>query len=133
MQNHPKTILCVDDDPDDRQFICEAINKAAPDYSIIEAHNGVEALQYLDKAKSIPALPCLIVLDINMPLMDGKQTLSRIKVDPLLVNVPVVMFSTSSNPMDKALFLRMGVELITKPSDITHLNLVVHNLLAHCA
>jgi CheY-like chemotaxis protein len=129
----PRTILCVDDDPDDRQFICAAITRLDPGLNIIQAHNGVEAMEYLDVAKEDRRLPCLIVLDINMPLMDGKQTLSRIKIDPLLVDVPVVMFSTSSNPMDKILFQRMGVDMITKPSDIAHLNQVVRQLLTHCA
>ncbi|MDB5253097.1 MAG: hypothetical protein JWP27_2266 [Flaviaesturariibacter sp.] len=129
----PRTILCVDDDPDDRQFISAEISRIDPALTVIQAHNGVEALEYLNTAKTDHQLPCLIVLDINMPLMDGKQTLSRIKVDPLLVNVPVVMFSTSSNPMDKVLFQRMGVSMITKPSDITNLNQVVRQLLSHCA
>lgn len=128
-----KTILCVDDDPEDRCFLCDAISEVNPSLQVVEAHNGMEALAYLDKAKHQKDLPCLIVLDINMPLMDGKQTLIKIKVDPQLKEVPVIMFSTCSNHMDKELFNRLGVELITKPSNISHLTQVVSHLLGHCA
>lgn len=131
--NTSKTILCVDDDPDDRHFLCDAICELNPTMQVVEAHNGLEALDYLDKAKEQKDLPCLIVLDINMPLMDGKQTLIKIKIDPQLKEVPVIMFSTSSNPLDKELFKRLGVEMITKPSDISHLTQVVSHLLGHCA
>jgi CheY-like chemotaxis protein len=129
-----KKILCVDDDPDDRHFLCAAVHKADPSMEVIEAHNGIEALDYLNAFKnSQHELPCLIVLDINMPLMDGKQTLVKIKSDPLLRHLPVVMFSTTSNPLDKELFKRQGVELVTKPRDIATMSSAISQLLLHCA
>ena len=132
-QSCSRKILCVDDDPDDRHLLADAVKKADPNLEVIEAHNGVEALEYLDKAKKGDELPCLIVLDINMPMMDGKQTLVKIKSDPELKDLPVVMFSTSSNPLDKELFRRQGVELITKPRDIATMNTAVIQLLTHCS
>jgi CheY-like chemotaxis protein len=129
-----RKILCVDDDPDDRNFLCAAVQKADPTIQVIEAHNGVEALDYLNKAKQEGiTLPCLIVLDINMPLMDGKQTLVKIKSDPDLKDLPVVMFSTTSNPLDYELFRRQGVMLVTKPRDIATMKTAVIQLLNHCA
>jgi CheY-like chemotaxis protein len=129
-----KKILCVDDDPDDRHFLSAAVHKADPTYEVIEAHNGIEALEYLNGFKnSQDQLPCLIVLDINMPMMDGKQTLVKIKADPLLSHLPVVMFSTTSNPLDKELFKRQGVELVTKPRDIATMSVAISQLLLHCA
>jgi CheY-like chemotaxis protein len=129
-----RTILCVDDDPDDRHFLCSAVEKADPSVEVVEVHNGVEAMEYLENAKlNGNNLPCLVVLDINMPLMDGKQTLVKIKSDPLLKNLPVVMFSTTSNPLDHELFRRQGVELITKPRDVAAMSSAVLELLRHCA
>jgi CheY-like chemotaxis protein len=129
-----RKILCVDDDPDDRHFLCLAVQKLDPSMEIIEAHNGVEALDWLNEAKKgNSGLPCLIVLDINMPMMDGKQTLVKIKADPELRDVPVVMFSTTSNPLDKELFKRQGVELVTKPRDVATMNSAISKLLGHCA
>src|SRR5689334_15571811 len=122
MSEEQKTILCVDDDPDDRWLLTDAITRAEPGMRIVEAENGLKALDYLQVRKSdSAALPCLIILDINMPFLDGKETLSRIKADPALQQVPVVIFTSSENPADKKLFNRQGVTLLTKPYDISHM------------
>lgn len=72
------TILYVDDDNDDLSIISEAFEKYT-DLRVVQANNGVEALQVLKHMAYKNVLPCLIILDINMPVMDGKQTLSQIK------------------------------------------------------
>ena len=79
-----KIVLCVDDDPDDRDLIRNAIFHVDPSYTVAHATNGKEALQYLQRA-SETELPCLVILDINMPVMDGKQTLVEIKRQKSLV------------------------------------------------
>ncbi|MFL5810432.1 MAG: response regulator, partial [Flavisolibacter sp.] len=61
------TILWADDDPDDLQMMREILLKTENKYDIIEVNNGKEALDYLGKAKETGSLPCLIILDINMP------------------------------------------------------------------
>ena len=111
-----RTVLCVDDDADDREIVCATIGEIDPSLEVIHAADGEEALNYLAKAKEQRTLPCLVILDINMPRMDGKQTLSEIKKDDQLSALPVVVFSTSNNPIDKQYCDRFGVELITKPS-----------------
>jgi CheY-like chemotaxis protein len=113
-----QTILCADDDPDDRELLCEAIERMHPAYRVVHAKNGQEAYQWLEAAEKRQELPCLVILDINMPVMDGKQALGKIKGTEGLSQVPVVMFSTSSNPMDKLFCDRYGVELVTKPSSM---------------
>lgn len=129
-----KTILCVDDDADDRWLLTEAISLVQPEVSIVEAENGQKALDYLQIQKSsLAPLPSLIILDINMPFLDGKETLSRIKADPELQGVPVVIFTSSENPNDKKLFNSQGVPFLSKPYSIDHMTGVVGNLLDHCA
>jgi len=128
-----KTILCVDDDTDDRLFLSEAIKQIDPSMMVVEAENGVEAINYLTRAKQKDQLPCLIVLDINMPLLDGKQTLEKIRTEMGLMTLPVVVFTSSENPNDKALFQKKGVEMFTKPMDNTHLEKVVKNFLLYCS
>jgi CheY-like chemotaxis protein len=98
----------------------------------MHAENGLVAHKILSQAKMKNEFPCLIILDINMPLMDGKQTLVRIKKDPSLNEIPIVMFSTSSSAMDKAFCSQYGVELITKPAKLATVYTEIEKLLNYC-
>lgn len=73
-----------------------------------------------------------MLLDINMPRMDGKQTLSAIKTDPELQDLNVVMFSTSAAPRDLLFCAQHGVKMITKPSSIRELQAIITPLLDEC-
>jgi CheY-like chemotaxis protein len=115
MSAKPRIVLCVDDDPDDQILVKDTIKELNPSLEVVSALNGVEALQYLDGAKERNQLPSLVILDINMPLMDGKQTLTTIKKDSVLNEVPVVMFTTSSSPLDKLFCEKHGIKFVTKP------------------
>ena len=115
MKQHKPLILLVDDDPDDLFLLHEAFENSAPNLTIIEARDGVEALRQLDVLHAKSALPELIVLDINMPRMDGKETLAGIKANEKFRTIPVVVFSTSSNETDRKYFAEKKVEVFTKP------------------
>jgi response regulator RpfG family c-di-GMP phosphodiesterase len=80
MEPYCKTIVCVDDDPDDLTMLRQAIEELGTDHRIVEAFDGVHALELLQQMHDSGAIPCLVVLDINMPRMDGKQTLVAIRV-----------------------------------------------------
>ena len=91
-----KTVFIADDDPDDRSFISDAIKEEDTSIDIIEAEDGAELLDII-KQEDI-AEPSLIVLDMNMPKMNGLETINAIKADTELSVIPAVMVSTSSNP-----------------------------------
>ncbi len=128
-----RTVLCVDDDADDREIVCTVINDIDPSVKVIHAENGLIAHQLLQSAKSKEDFPCLIILDINMPVMNGKETLVEIKKDTALSNIPVAMFSTSSSEAEKTFFSTYGVELVTKPSDMESIFDEVKKLLSYCS
>lgn len=130
-ENH-RIVLCVDDDPDDQVLVKETIQQLNPSMEVVSALNGVEALQFLDGAKERGELPSLVILDINMPLMDGKQTLTQIKKDKALEAMPVVMFTTSSSPLDKLFCEKHGVKFVTKPIKQVELFEAVKLLLSYC-
>lgn len=129
---HQKFVLCVDDDLDDRLVICEAIKDIDPSLLVIEARNGVEANRFLQEAKSTGDFPCLVILDMNMPLMDGKETLKEIKKDEILKTLPVVFFSTSSNPRDQSFSLEYGIEFVTKPTNYHSIVATIKHFLSRC-
>ncbi len=127
-----RIVLCVDDDPDDRELIRNAIFKVDPSYSVAFTTNGKEALRYLTGALETE-LPCLVILDLNMPVMDGKQALTEIKKNLKLNDIPIVVFSTTSHPADLFFCQKYGVELITKPDNFAQITTEVERLLQHCS
>jgi CheY-like chemotaxis protein len=128
----PRIVLCIDDDEDDREMVCYTINQIDPTFNVIHAENGLVAIDLLQRAKETQRLPCLIILDLNMPKMDGKQTLEAIKKDQRLSTLPVVLFTTSNSLTDKQYCANFGVELVTKPSNLIDIKHEVQRLLKHC-
>lgn len=126
-------ILCVDDDEDDLFFIKEIIESQGHSFEIREARNGVDALNYLQESLDRSKLPCLVIMDMNMPLMDGRQTISRLKENEQLARIPVVVFTTSSNLAHQKYFENQGIRFITKPFDYKVFTKEIINLLAYCA
>lgn len=109
-------ILLVDDDPEDRAIMQEAIELAPGKDTFWFAENGEDALSKLDEFYLSGHLPCLIVLDLNMPRMNGTQTLSYLKADERFQNIPVIIYSTSVNMLEKEKCMRLGAHsYIAKP------------------
>src|SRR5215207_7548426 len=127
MKKH--TILCVDDDSDDLQLLHESLKGVQQNFDVLEANNGRQAIDLLQKLKTRGTNPCLIILDINMPVLNGKETLSIIKSDEVLKSIPVVVFTTSGSESDKSFCNLYGVEMVTKPPGFKTFKTVVHKLL----
>lgn len=111
-------ILAVDDDAEDFEFFSDAIREIDSSITILRAANGHEALELL---KSHVLMPDYIFLDINMPLMDGKACLHEIKKDPALKEIPVVMYSTTSNQSEITHYKTLGANFLVKPDRFSHL------------
>jgi CheY-like chemotaxis protein len=106
-------ILFIDDDTDDKEIFLEAIHELNPDVHCESASNGAEALEILMQQD---ALPRYIFLDINMPIMDGKSFLEEIKADNRLKNIPVVIYSTTSDQHELSELRTLGADYIGKPA-----------------
>jgi CheY-like chemotaxis protein len=126
------TILYMDDDSDDVQMLHEAILSLDTTYHLLEAPDGEKGFAKLQQLKDANSLPCLIVMDINMPRMDGRETFVKIKSDNVLSSIPIVIFSTSKSSVDKLFFQDEKVEYITKPLEFMHLIEVAKRLLSYC-
>ncbi len=108
-------VLYADDDADDKLWVCEAGKALNSPLQFTFVANGKAALRYLQT--QVPdTLPSLIVLDLNMPELDGRQTLKQLKSDPLYAQVPVVVVSTSSSKLDIEVCRHLGASaFLTKP------------------
>lgn len=115
-----KKFLIVDDDTDDREMFCEALQQVVPDCICHNAPNGRRAILALDEGEI--ERPDLIFLDINMPLMNGWQCLSKLKESAAYKAIPVIMYSTSSYPEDVEKADRLGALcFFIKPSNFREL------------
>src|SRR5689334_4283521 len=98
MRKH--TILWADDDPDDRELFKEVLSNLSVNAHIQEFPNGRELIDFLKKSDLKPS-PCLIVLDMNMPILDGKEALAILKSEEHLQSIPIVMLTTSNSELDR--------------------------------
>jgi CheY-like chemotaxis protein len=111
-----KKILLADDDADDKMIIKDAIRFVSNEDIMYFAENGEETLEVLNENYEEGELPCLVVLDLNMPKMNGTETLRHIKSDVRFKDIPVIIYSTSINPLEKEKCLLLGAHsYITKP------------------
>ena len=124
-------ILLVDDDADDTLLLKDALLSANNQYNLEEANDGRKALNFLRNRKA-DTLPCLIVLDINMPVLDGRELLAILKSDASLKEIPVLFFTTSSNPADAKYAAQFKVDLLTKPFNLNLLTLAAKKIITYC-
>ena len=111
-------ILCIDDDEDDYQLLADALHHINPSLLLQFEKSGADALKFLHHAIEKDNLPRLIVLDLNMPGMDGKITFQQIRSVPALASIPVLFFSTSVNDPDIVEFENNGVSIFKKPNTV---------------
>lgn len=109
-------ILYAEDDPDDRELLKETLSFTGIEHRLIEAVNGMEALSYLQSDAGLRNRPVLVLLDLNMPILNGRETLQKIKEQPDTADIKVIVFTTSGSPADKEFCDRYQAEMITKPS-----------------
>ena len=119
--NGDLTILLADDDADDRMLTCDALAESRLANVMETVNDGEELMDYLQgrgkyAGESRPPRPGLILLDLNMPKMDGREALREIKSDPELRRIPVVVLTTSKAEEDIYRTYDLGVNsFIVKP------------------
>jgi chemotaxis family two-component system response regulator Rcp1 len=111
-------ILLVEDDPGDVELTQYAIKKAKILVNLHVARDGLEAMAFLRREGDFADSPCpdLILLDLNLPGMDGREVLAAVKADPQLKSIPVVVLTTSQSDEDVLKSYCLGANcFITKP------------------
>lgn len=120
-----KCILLVEDNPNDEVLTIRAFQKNKIDCQIITAHDGIEALDYLFGSKA-GGPPCLILLDLKLPKVDGFEVLRRVRASEVTKFVPVIVLSTSLEPRDLLRSYELGANsYIRKSVDFGRFNEIV--------
>src|SRR5690242_8354851 len=113
--SEPRIVLYADDDLDDKEWVNDACKNANSSLELKFVENGKEVLKYLENIHR-DEIPSLIVLDLNMPELDGRQTLKALKIHPVYNKIPVAVVTTSSSRIDMEVCQKLGAALfLTKP------------------
>ncbi len=127
-----RIILIADDDIDDQEMISDSFRDIDPNCKVEVVSNGQQAISRLEN-NSLPG-PCLVVLDLNMPILDGMETLSRIRKNPSFQNIPIVVFTTSNSKESRKQSLTLGaMDYIVKPNDYLGLMDVTTKMMQYCS
>lgn len=126
-------ILWADDDPDDMALFCKVMEEVDQHSQVVSASDGREVLACLHELRKESRYPCLVILDMNMPAVGGRETIVRMKRDSEWAAIPVVVFSTSGSHLDRLFCHHYGVEHYIKPSSIGELKSIIGQLLGHCS
>ncbi|MFN2362071.1 MAG: response regulator [Marinobacter sp.] len=129
----PPIVLVADDDPDDCLMIREAFAECCQDCHLCFVHDGVQLMRILNQEAPLPGdphshcgRPDLVLLDLNMPLKDGRQSLLEIKTNPHLKNLPTIIMTTSRNEDDIRYCYDNGANsYIVKPARYSELLAIV--------
>jgi CheY-like chemotaxis protein len=129
--NH--SIIITDDDKDDQEFLITAIKQVDPGCEIRTSNDGLQLLDILLKRNefrnSDQPLPDLIILDLNMPIMDGYEVLKQVKSTDELKNIPIFILTTSTNEYDHTKSIAYGAKnFYSKPMIASGLVLIVRSI-----
>jgi len=126
-------VLYADDDKDDIILVEEAFSTTTDNIELITAYDGADAIQYLEGLSHFDPNPCLIILDVNMPRINGREALLRIRQMERFNKIPVVLFTTSSMPHDKNFAQKYNAGFVTKPLNTEQMKLITDQFLDHCS
>lgn len=120
-----KRILLAEDDEDNRDLVSFVMKRSQMDIELLIAENGKEAVDL-----AVREIPDLILMDMQMPVMDGYQATLAIKGDSSTSHIPVIAFTAQAKPEDKARTLKVGcAEHYSKPMDPEELLNVIRKYL----
>lgn len=126
-------IVYVDDDTDDLEFVSAAMAKYNDLLEVKLFELSYAAYQFLLALEKEGQKPCLIILDINMPAMSGKELLSSLRNIPFFDAVPVILFSTSNLDSDRSFAKSRQAGFITKPLGSEQMEQIAEKFLSHCS
>lgn len=127
-----KWILLADDDPEDREMLENAIRAVAPTARVKSFADGKKVIEFL-AGRDSSDLPCTIVLDFNMPFLNGSQVLEEIRKYPIYADVPKLIWSTSSQDFFIQTSLQLGAkDYMIKPASQEGFRTLAKKIIGHC-
>jgi len=123
------TLFITDDDEDDRDFIISALSKESFDCKFVVCENGADLISKLTEVAHLRSH--IVLLDLNMPVMNGYETLKIIKTDPVLSCMPVIILTSSSKPDDEHYCYGLGCNVfMRKPLSLDGYESLASNIIS---
>ncbi len=127
-----KFILCGEDDKDDEDLLSEIFSSVDNSFSLYFVNNGRKLVSALDQLPD-NKLPCLLILDYNMPELNGAEILKELTKNKRYYNIPKIIWSTSGADKYKQMCLHLGArDYVIKPSSVKELQEVVKYMISLC-
>lgn len=129
-----KTILLVEDNPDDEELTLRALRLANVRNEVVVAHDGVEAIDYLFgtgpyTGRDTTVQPQVVLLDLKLPRLDGLEVLRRLRADERTKLLPIVILTSSNEEEDRLAGYELGANsYVRKPVDFSHFAEAVRQL-----
>ena len=128
-----KYILYADDDREDQELFIEMLKEVDAKMSLVCVSDGEHAIEFLENLEPGATFPCLVLLDMNMPKLNGIETLKKIKNNSYYHVLHVILFSTAIKDNDIDIVLSLGaVDYVKKPMKYTEFENVVRRFIDHC-
>lgn len=115
------SIVYAENDIDDYILLKSAFENVRSDIDLVLVNDGWKLLEYLQKIMLPSLYPCLIILDINMNGIGGKETLQILKATKRYQHILVIMFTSSNSEKERTFYKEFGIEMVTKPSSFSEL------------
>ncbi|RYY89002.1 MAG: response regulator [Chitinophagaceae bacterium] len=132
LTNSAPFVFLAEDDVDDQELLVEALAMYVPAMKVRIASNGKKAVSEL-LSLSGHETPCLIILDYNLPEVNGGEILRQLSLEERYHNVPKVVWSTSNSPLYRQICLDLGARAyFVKPSDIKGIEKMAQEMLVYC-
>ena len=132
LKTNPKFILVGEDDIDDQEFLKEIFSALDNSFELFFVNNGTQVLSELENLED-KHLPCLIVLDYNMPGLNGAEILKELKRNSRYNRIPKIIWSTSRSNTYRDICLSLGAtDYVVKPSNVNDLTQAAQYMLSFC-
>lgn len=133
----PKTseknlVVYVDDDPDDLQFVKESLLSFHSSLTVETFSSPAKAFEFLLNLERLNLKPCLVILDINMPGISGRELLMTLRGIPHYEKTPIILFTTSNSASDEGFSRMYGAGFLTKPMNYMQMQTIAEQFLEHC-
>ncbi|MBS1563916.1 MAG: response regulator [Bacteroidetes bacterium] len=125
-------VLYADDDPDDRDLVQQGFSPYEDNVSLHTFTNGSGVLSFINGIAAGDELPCLIILDHNMPMLSGIQILQQLRAQQRYTAIPVILFTTSISQAEQQQLDHLNARVVIKPINVIQLNHIINEFLSHC-
>jgi CheY-like chemotaxis protein len=128
---HGNYFLYAEDDAEDVAIFRDAVRDEAHPYQLVCVSDGFSLLQFLQGIQKDESFPCLIILDVQMPRLDGLATLELLRTDDMYRLIPVVIFSSRLSVSETRTCKQLGAEILEKPNTYAQWKNVFRRLLTY--